>query len=76
MNDVDLNTKLRHQPSRLEAAQASGGTRMSREYLDWKTIEEDIVVPEQAAIAVYNNPAGGIVLRQARDSTARKKTPR
>jgi hypothetical protein len=38
---------------------------MSREYFDWKTIEEDIVVPEQAAIAVYTNPAGAIVLRQA-----------
>src|SRR6266567_2240921 len=38
---------------------------MSAHYFDWKTIEEDIIVPEQAAIAVYNNPEGGIVLRQA-----------
>jgi hypothetical protein len=38
---------------------------VSVHYFDWKTIEEDIVVPEQAAIAVYNNPEGGIVLRQA-----------
>jgi hypothetical protein len=38
---------------------------MSAHYFDWKTIEEDIVVPEQAAIAVYCNPEGGVVLRQA-----------
>jgi hypothetical protein len=38
---------------------------MSAHYFDWSTIEEDIVVPEQAAIAVYNNPEGGVVLRQA-----------
>jgi hypothetical protein len=38
---------------------------MSREYFDWSTIEEDIVIPEQAAIAVYCNPKGKVVLRQA-----------
>ena len=38
---------------------------MSAHYFDWKTIEDDIVVPEQSAIAVYHNPKGAIVLRQA-----------
>jgi hypothetical protein len=38
---------------------------MSTEFFDWRTIEEDIAVPEQAAIAVYCNPEGKIVLRQA-----------
>jgi hypothetical protein len=38
---------------------------MSREFFDWTTIQDDIVVPEQAAIAVYNNPDGGVVCRQA-----------
>jgi hypothetical protein len=38
---------------------------MSHEYFDWSTIEDDIVVPEQAQIAVYNNPNGGVVCRQA-----------
>jgi hypothetical protein len=42
---------------------------MSAHYFDWKTIEEDVVIPEQAAIAVYNNPAGGIVC------TGQTKTP-
>jgi hypothetical protein len=38
---------------------------MSGQFFDWTEIEDDIVVPEQAAIAVYNNPNGGIVCRQA-----------
>ena len=38
---------------------------MSAGYFDWTTIEDDIVIPEQAAIAVYNNPDGGVVCRQA-----------
>jgi hypothetical protein len=38
---------------------------MSANYFDWTTIDEDIVVPEQARIAVYCNPEGGVVLRQA-----------
>jgi hypothetical protein len=38
---------------------------MSADYFDWTTIEDDVVVPEQAQIAVYNNPNGGIVCRQA-----------
>jgi hypothetical protein len=35
------------------------------DYFDWTTIEDDVVIPEQAAIAVYTNPNGGIVCRQA-----------
>jgi hypothetical protein len=38
---------------------------VSRDYFDWTTIEDDIVIPEQAQIACYNNPKGDIVLRQA-----------
>jgi hypothetical protein len=36
-----------------------------RDHFDWTTIEDDIVIPEQAQIAVYNNPNGGVVCRQA-----------
>jgi hypothetical protein len=36
-----------------------------RDHFDWTTIEDDIVIPEQAQIACYNNPKGDIVLRQA-----------
>jgi hypothetical protein len=32
---------------------------------DWDEIADDVVVPEQAAIAVYTNPKGHIVIRQA-----------
>ena len=35
------------------------------DYFDWTTIKDDVVIPEQAAIAVYTNPNGGIVCRQA-----------
>jgi hypothetical protein len=38
---------------------------MSGDHFDWTTIEDDVVIPEQAAIAVYNNPNGGVVCRQA-----------
>jgi hypothetical protein len=38
---------------------------MSADYFDWSTVEDDIVIPEQAQVAVYCNPAGKIVLRQA-----------
>jgi hypothetical protein len=38
---------------------------MSGDYFDWTTIEDDVVIPEQAQIAVYNNPNGGVVCRQA-----------
>jgi hypothetical protein len=32
---------------------------------DWIDSAEDVVVPEQAAIAVYLNPKGDVVIRQA-----------
>jgi hypothetical protein len=32
---------------------------------NWDDVADDIVVPEQAQIAVYNNPNGGVVCRQA-----------
>lgn len=32
---------------------------------NWDEIADDVVVPEQAAIAVYTNPKGDIVIRQA-----------
>jgi hypothetical protein len=32
---------------------------------DWNEIADDIVVPEQAAVAVYTNPKGDVVIRQA-----------
>jgi hypothetical protein len=38
---------------------------MPRDDFDWNDVANDIVIPEQAAIAVYNNPNGGIVCRQA-----------
>jgi hypothetical protein len=31
---------------------------------NWNDVEEDLVVPEQAAIAVYNNPRNDLVVRQ------------
>jgi hypothetical protein len=36
-----------------------------RDVFDWDGIADNIVVPEQAAIAVYTNPKGNIVIRQA-----------
>jgi hypothetical protein len=38
---------------------------MSYNHFDWTTIEDDIVIPEQAQIACYCNPKGAVVLRQA-----------
>lgn len=32
---------------------------------DWDDVADDVVVPEQAAIAVYTNPKGEVVVRQA-----------
>ena len=32
---------------------------------DWDDVADDIVIAEQAAVAVYTNPRGGIVIRQA-----------
>jgi hypothetical protein len=36
-----------------------------RDDFSWEDVADDVVIPEQAAIAVFTNPAGGIVLRQA-----------
>jgi len=33
----------------------------------WDEIEQDVVIRNQPAVAVYTNPNGGIVLRQAGD---------
>ena len=43
-----------------------GGARMStsRDF-DWIEMPDDVVVPEQAAIAVYINRDGEVVIRQA-----------
>ena len=39
-------------------------TAVGRDF-DWR--DDDVIVPQQLAIAVYRNPAGDIVLRQCSD---------
>lgn len=36
----------------------------SRDF-DWNDVVDDVVIPEQAAIAVFVNPQGDVVIRQA-----------
>lgn len=38
---------------------------MTTSEFDWDDAADDIVIAEQAAVAVYTNPKGGIVIRQA-----------
>ena len=40
---------------------------MSDSKFDWKDLEDDLVVPRQRAIAVYENQNGEVVIRQAGD---------
>ena len=39
---------------------------MSDEF-NWNDVEDDLVVPAQRAVAVYENPKGNIVIRQEAD---------
>jgi hypothetical protein len=38
---------------------------MSHDDFSWNDVEENVIVPEQAAIAIYNNPRSDVVIRQA-----------
>jgi hypothetical protein len=38
---------------------------MISDAFDWADVADDIVIPEQPETAVYTNPKGGVVIRQA-----------
>ncbi|HUZ91351.1 MAG TPA: hypothetical protein VMU78_05545 [Methylocella sp.] len=36
---------------------------------NWNDVEDDLVLSEQLAVAVYENPMGNTIIRQAADSS-------
>ena len=42
----------------------------------WDELEDDLAIKEQRAVAVYENPRGDTVIRQAADAIARRRSYR